>query len=368
MKFFDPEKRAEIVRNRMMKNGKYLIARIEGTGQDPRVLDVYFRYYNYVDSDTDTQKQWLMSTLKEVWSPKFLGLAPNFRLRPIKEVKKLEFQNPAYSAAYRFKGKSGDPRNYNKVFVAQVSGCTYSCNFCYVPPEVNVANPRLGKFFSPQEIVDCFLSTRKKSKEPMNVIRITGGEPTIVPEIIIDIYDEMEKRGLNESTYLWIDTNLSTTKYIEKLENDLKNIMQKINVGVVGCFKGVCKEDFSMLTGARQEFYENQFKSTKLFLKWKTDFYVYLPALIYENNVEQKIKDFIKKLKEINKNLPLRVEMLEIKEVGGAPKNIEQKAKQGRPMPKTDQRGVFDSWYNKLLPEFYSKEDLGKYCCEVPLY
>lgn len=365
---FNPEKRAELLRSKMMKEGKYLIPKIEGSIQEAdtnKILDMHFRYRNYISGDNEFENEWLKAKLKEIWSSKFLGLVENFWSRPLNEIKKLECQNPPYSAAYRLKRKLGNPRNYNKVFAVQVSGCTYACNFCYVPPEINAANPIFGKFFSSKEIIDYFLSAKDNSKEPMNVIRITGGEPTIIPEIIIDIYNEIEKRDLE--LYLWIDTNLSTSKYLEKVESDLKNITQKRNVGVVGCFKGVCKEDFSIITGAEPNFYEKQFETAKLFLNWKTDFYVYLPALVYENNIEKKTRDFIERLKELNKNLPLRVEILIIKDYPGAVINIQEKTKQGRSMPKTDQKIFFDLWYNRLLPKLYSKEMLNKFCCEIPL-
>jgi len=365
---FGPEKRAELVRSKMIKNGKYLITRIAGSAQeaDPnKILDAYFRYKNYISGDNEFENKWLNASFKEVWSTKFLGLVDNFWSRPIGEIKKLEYQNPPYSAANAFGRETKDPKDYNKVFAVQVSGCTYSCNFCYVPPEINLANPTFGKFFSPKEIIEYFLSAKSKSKEPMNVIRITGGEPTIIPEIIIDIYNEIEKRDLR--VYLWIDTNLSTNKYLENIESDLKSIVQKRNVGVVGCFKGVCKEDFSMLTGAEPKFYEKQFETAKLLLSWKTDFYVYLPALVYANNTERKVGEFIEMLQILNKNLPLRVEMLIIKDYPGAIINIRQKEKEGRPMPKTDQKIVFDLWYNKLLPKYYSKKMLEKFCCEIPL-
>lgn len=348
----------------MMKEGKFLISRIEGTGQDPRVIDVYFRYYDYIGDDTVIGKQWLEASAKERWSPKFLGLSPNFESKEMKEVKKLQYQNPAYSAAFRLKGKLGDPKDFNVAFAVQLSGCTYACNFCYVPSQVNMANPALGMFFSSKEIIEHFIKAGEKSKELINVLRITGGEPTIVPEIMLELYDRLEEIP---GKYLWIDTNLSTAKYLLRLEDDLKDIMKKRNVGVVGCFKGFCKEDFSIITGAKPEFYENQFEAAKLFLDWKTDFYVYLPSLIYEDDVENKARTFIGRLRELNKNLPLRVEMLDIREIGGALENMRQKEREGRPMPKTDQRLVFDLWYNKLLPKFYSKEMLNKFCCEIPL-
>ncbi len=300
-----------------------------------------------------------------MWSPKLVGIVDNPLSVQLRDIKKLEFQNPPYSAAYRLKGRLGNPIDYSRAFVIQVAGCVYSCVFCYVPPEITASDLNFGKYFSVKEIIDYFLRTRKEFEEPINVIRISGGEATtIIPEIILDVYSEIEKI---EGTYLWIDTNLSTTKYIEKLESDLRNIVQKRNVGVVGCFKGVCKKDFSILTGAKPRFYEKQFETAKLFLDWKSDFYVYLPALIYENNIEQKTREFIERLQRLNKNLPLRVEMLIIKKYPAATRNMELKAKEGRPIPKTDQRMVFDLWYNKLLPEFYSKEMLNKFCCEVPL-
>ena len=359
MNFFNPSKRAEIVRSRMIKNGKYLITKITSSVQETnvphKILSDYFRYKDYMDN-----KEWFSASLKEVWSPKFLGLVENIWSVPVRQVKKLELQNPPYSAAYRL---GGDPREYSKVFTIQVSGCDFDCNYCYVPKQINVANPELGRYFSVKEIISFFLSAKQKSKEPMNVIRISGGNPTIVPEIIVDVYNEIKNQNLD--VYLWIDSNLSTVKYLEALKDNLKDIFNQKNVGVVGCFKGICKEDFSLLTGAEPEYYQRQFETAKWFLQHRTDFYVYLPALVYKNNIEEKLSIFVEKLKELDKNLPLRVEVLEIIDYPGAKLNFERAEKLGRPLPKTDQRTVFDLWYNRILPKFYSKEDLNKYCCEI---
>jgi uncharacterized Fe-S cluster-containing radical SAM superfamily protein len=358
---FDPEKRAEILRPKMVKNGKFLIARIRGSGEEFKqeeekiVYKDYFKFKWYLKPE--------FSSAKEIWSPKLVGLSENLWSVPLKQIKKIRFQNPPYSAAYRL---NNEPKNYNKALTVQAAGCNYDCNFCYVPRELNSANLKYGKYFSAKEIIEIFLKARKVSDEPLNVIRLTGGEIIIVPELIIDIYRELENKDLNE-VYIWIDTNLSITKYLEKIENDLRPILKKRNVGVIGCFKGVSKEDFSIITGAEQRFYENQFKTAKLFLDWKTDFYAYLPALVYANSVKEKIKSFIEKLRLLNKNLPLRIEVDMIIEYSSAVINIAGKTKQGRSMPKTDQRMVFDLWYNKLLPIYYSKKMLNKFSCKVPL-
>lgn len=358
---FNPEKRAELLRPKMMKNRKYLVTKIKGSGEEFKheeekiVYKDYFKFKWYLKPE--------LLSKKEIWSHKLIGLSENFWSFPLKQAKKIRFQNPPYSATHRL---NDEPKNYNKALTVQVAGCNYDCNFCYIPRELNSANLKYGKYFSAKEMVEVFLEARKVSNEPLNVIRLTGGEVILVPEIIIDVYEELENRGLDE-VYTWIDTNLSTTRYLESAESDIKNIMQKRNVGVVGCFKGVSKEDFSIITGAEQRSYENQFKTAKLLLDWKTDFYAYLPALVYENNIEEKIKSFIEKLKSLNKNLPLRIEVDMIIEYSSAIINMKEKSKDGRPLPKTDQKIFFDLWYNKLLPKYYSKEMLEKFCCEVPL-
>lgn len=351
---------AESLRGRMMKGSKYLISRIEDSGQEAgnkRVIDAYFRYKDYIKNP-----EWLTASIQEVWSPKFLGLVGDVSSVDIRKIKRLEFQNPAYSAAFRL---SKDPRDFNRVFVVQVSGCDFDCNYCYVPRDINIANPDLGKYFSGKEIVANFIKTREESKEPLNVIRVTGGNPTIIPEIIIDVYREIKSQKLD--IYLWIDSNLSTAEFLTKAGKELIDLLHEKNVGVVGCFKGVCAENFSILTGSSSEYYDLQFETAKWFIDNDTDFYVYLPALIYGENVEDKLNIFIEKLRAIDFNLPLRVEILEIIDYPGSKLNQERTRRVRRPLPINDQRIVFDLWYNKLLPRFYSKEELDKYCSEVSL-
>jgi len=363
---FDPEKRADLLRPRMMKDGKYIITKIRGSGEEFKHEEEKIVYKDHFKFKWYLKPEILALSIKYIWSSKLLGLSENIWSIPVKNIKKIRFQNPPYSAAYRLEGKNGDPKKYNKSLTVQVAGCNYDCNFCYVPKGQKTADTKYGKYFSAKEIIEIFSEARKESEEPLNVIRISGGEPIIVPEIILDVYRELEKMDLKE-VYIWIDTNISTSKYLEKSESDLKDVMKKKNIGVVGCFKGVCREDFSMITCAKPEFYEKQFETAKLFLDWKTDFYIYLPALVYEDNIENKIKEFIERIQTLNKNLPLRVEVIQIVEYAAAAVNIAEKAKEGRPLPKTDQKIFFDLWYNKLLPKYYSKGMLGKFCCEVPL-
>lgn len=365
----NPEEKADILRKTLIKEKKYLIAQVGGQGQDPgerKVLDTYFRYKDCLDPIENPD--WFSATLKEVWSPKFLGLRENFFHLPVEQIKKLEFQNPSYSAAFRFFGKKGDPRKCSKIFTFQIAGCNFDCNYCFVPPQLKSGDVKFGKYFLAKEIVDHFFKIKAKRKnEEWNVLRITGGEPlTIVPEILVDIQREIEKR--TPKIYLWIETNLSTPKYLKKFEGRLKKVFQKKNVGVVGCFKGVDEKDFSILTGVEPRFYERQFETARLLTRLGADIYFYQPAMIYGDNLEKRIGSFIGKLQKIHKNLPLRMEVISIITDYPASKvNIKEKTRQGRPLPRIPQAVFFNLWHNKVLPKFYSKKELEKYSCEIDI-
>ena len=331
-----------------------MLAKIGGAGQDPgerKVLTDYFRFKDYIDSS-----KWIDSSEQEKWSEKFLGLDED-------KFKKTEFQNPTYSAAYNLKRNLPE---FTKVFTMQVAGCNYVCNYCFVPRELNSASEKFGRFFSAEEIIDGFLKIKRQSETAMNVIRISGGECMIVTELIVEVYERMMKKS--PDSYLWIDTNLSTLPIIKSQKESLRKVLQQKNVGVVGCFKGTTKKDFSIITGAEEKFYQEQFETAKLLIGLGADFYAYIPAYVYhENLTEEKLEGFLLELQKINKNLPLRLEMLKIEDFPAAKINFELAKKEGRAVPNTSQKLVFDLWYNKLLPKYYPEGELKKFCCEVEL-
>lgn len=351
---FNSNQRAQALRKKLIKENKYLLAKIAGAGQDPgerKVLSDCFRYKNY-----NNNPSWLEASEKERWSDKFLGLDEN-------GSKKLDFQNPIYSAAHRLKRPL---KEFTKVFTLQVAGCNYSCNYCFVPRELNSGSEKYGRFFSAEEIVDEFLKIREKSETPMNIIRISGGECMIIPEIVVDIYGAMMKKS--PDLYLWIDTNLSTYNIINSYKSELKKVLNQKNIGIVGCFKGTTKKDFSLITGANENFYKEQFETAKLLIDLGADFYAYAPAYVYdEKSAEEKLESFLAELQKVNKNLPLRLEMLKIEDFPAAKINFKLAEKEGRAIPKTPQELIFDLWHNELLSKYYVKKELEKFCCDIYL-
>ncbi|MDF1497833.1 MAG: hypothetical protein P1P85_00545 [Patescibacteria group bacterium] len=200
----------------------------------------------------------------------------------------------------------------------------------------------------------------------MNIIRISVGKCMIILEIIIDVYSEMMKKS--PDSYLWINTNLSTLKIIRKHQKDLQKVISSKNVGILGCFKRTTKEDFSIITGAEEKYSLEQFEIAKLLIELGADFFAYVPAYVYEEGLaEEKLEGFLLELQKVNKNLFLRLEMLKIEDFTATKINFELAQKERRAIPNTSQEIVFDLWYNKLLPKFYSKSVLKKFCCEVEL-
>jgi uncharacterized Fe-S cluster-containing radical SAM superfamily protein len=373
----DPESRAEEIRPYMINTAgpkrRYFVANLEESSQEGEVFGGFFRPRDYMkkrEGSSRSIEEWLKAAPSEVWSPKFLGLDEC-------GIQKLEFQNPAYVAAYRL---GGDPRDYNRVFAIQLNGCAYECSYCFVPRELNKPELGKGKLFSAEEMLQNFLKARehysKRDHTPLSVVRLTGGEVTsIVPEAIVDVHKEMQRGGLLDTVYLWVDCNLSTTKYVRLVETDLKEIAKHRNFGMVGCLKAVGdgesgKEDFTIVTRARPEDFKKQFEALDYFVnEIEADFFVYLVPFVSgeRSDVMERLTLCADRLREIDPNLPLRTNILQIKHYGPAVENVSLARKEGRPLPWYDERTVFETWYYDVLPKFYSQEEMQRYRCQVQL-
>jgi|GEM_PF-1378679 len=376
---YNPAKIAQNFRKYMLRikdaeKRSYLVTNIASTeeAKDTAVLGDFFRPREYIKPREYTSKwteYWLKAPIEDIWSPKFVGLDEN-------GIQKLEFQNPPYVAAYRL---GGDPREYNTVFTIQVSGCDYLCSFCYVPRIANNPIQAPSKLFTANEILNYFEKIQgNQGKSALKVIRLSGGEVTsIVPEMIIDISDEIESRGLSEQIYLFADTNLSTIEFSHSVKDDLERIARRKNFGLIGCLKAIGngeigKEDFTLITGASQKHFQTQFVALDFYInEVGTDFYLYLIPIISGSNKEvlNKLRLCFSKLREIHQNLPLRANFLHIalERYQASINNIRAAERDNRPLPKYEEKFVLHTWYNELLARSYPTSLLEKYRCQVPL-
>jgi len=185
MKGYDPIELAERLRPKMidLDNKKVLLSRLSGTAQakdvaeHTSVLQEYFRTKLYIKPE-----QW-----KQLKEP-FRGQPPGIACRKLK-IPRIDCNAP---------------------FTFQVNGCNGRCWFCYVDDVNNSANPKYGGFFTAEEVVIyylvAYLTESKKylgaDMPRINVIRMSGGEITLVPEIVPWMIEALEKYDLQEHVYL----------------------------------------------------------------------------------------------------------------------------------------------------------------------
>lgn len=339
IKGFDPTKLAKILRSRMIdpENKKVLLSRLSGTlqakniAEHTSVLEDYFRTKLYI-----TPKQWRQ--LKEPFRGEPAGIA----------CRKLKV-----------------PRiDCNAPFTFQVNGCNCRCWFCYVDDTNNSADCSFGRFFTAEEIVINFLvASLVESKKylgadqpRLNVIRMSGGEITLVPEIIPWMIEALEKYNLEEHVYLWVDTNLLTGDFFWKYltREQIEGIKNFKNIGFVGCYKGLDEKSFYENTGADPKFFEMQFLLHKRFVESGMDFYTYLvPTVSSLRNLEARVAYFMSRVQETaGRYAPLKLSVIEIKDYEPTKERLNPK----REKSLRSQYKVIEAWERELKRRFSWRE------------
>jgi hypothetical protein len=148
------------------------------------------------------------------------------------------------------------------------------------------------------------------------VIDLSGGSPDLVPEWTPWMMRALSAAGLNETTYLWSDDNLSTTYLFDKLSpNDLKRVIGYRNYGRVCCFKGFDARSFTFNTRAAETDFDLQFEIMGRLLEVGLDLYGYATFTAPDaNEIDTAMRIFVDRLQALDANLPLRVVPLEIRE------------------------------------------------------
>lgn len=251
----------------------------------------------------------------------------------------------------------------NAVFIGQINGCNLKCWYCYVDNKAKSTNLKYGKFFTTEEYLTQFLIESRKTQNSvnqelkLNILRLSGGEVFIVPEIIFWMIESIEKFGLENSIYLWVDCNLSTENFYWKYlsENQRKKIKNFKNLGVCVCYKGFDEESFLENTcGATPESFNESFLMHKKLIDEGLDVYSYLyPVTSSLDNIENKMRIFIERLqKEIGECAPLRMTTPPIKIYGPTKERLSEENKTAL----KNQWTAMNVWKQELAKRFNTKE------------
>ena len=198
--------------------------------------------------------------------------------------------------------------------VFQNAVCPWRCWYCFVPYDHLRGDPRKSTMLTCEELVDLY---RAECHRP-NIIVLSGGSPSLVPEWRLWMMDALESAGLEKETYLWSDDELSNKLMFEEFsDRDIDRIQQYKNYGQVCCFKGFDAEScaFNLNAPRSTSTYEDQLAVMSQILQLDIDVYVYVtlttPAL---ESVADGVRYFIDDLQQLSEFLPLRTVPLEIKE------------------------------------------------------
>lgn len=294
-KGFDPIKVAEKLRPRMidLENKKVLLAILSGTEQA---------------KDLTKERFW-----KDIFRSKIYTKAKDQNLDPFRG-------EPAGIAAAKLtipEKTIVTPKECNATFFGQVNGCNLRCWQCFVDRINTSANPKHGKYVSAEEYLVQFLiesRNHQNSNNPdlkLNILRISGGEPFIVPEFIAWMIEAIEKFNLEDSIYFWVDSNLCTGdfywRYLTRIQRE--KIRNFKNIGFMGCYKGFDEENFTQTCGAAPEFFSEQFKMHRRLIDEGLDVYTYLyPLTSSTYKLRGRLTAFIERLQEeVDNYAPLRL-------------------------------------------------------------
>lgn len=213
-------------------------------------------------------------------------------LDPIKLAKITEKQvcrkhNDTVSRRYwRFRGGLW----YGGAATADCVGCNLRCKFCG-PLLFMLQQKAAGKFRKPSSVANALASIAFKRK--YKYARISGGEPTICFEHLIQVIAEMQKYP-----FLFIvETNgilLGANKKYSEILSEFPNIHVRVSL------KGTNEIEFEELTMASGKFYQYQIEAIKNLLDAEVSFH---PAVVASFTTKENILKLRQKLFDISKEV-----------------------------------------------------------------
>lgn len=244
--------------------------------------------------------------------------------------------------------------------VFQLAVCNLHCWYCFVPNALKCAQAKNSQWFTAEKMVDIFLEENRAS-----IIDLSGGNPELVPEWIVQTMRALDRRALSDKVYLWSDDTLTTDYTFRFLsKEDLDYFRNYKNYGKVCCFKGIDPATFSFNSGLPENMFYKQFEHFCRYLDLGLDLYGYV-TLTAENydEIEDRIGDFMDKLQTIHVLLPLRVVPLKI-----FPFSPTRKRTTGKHMYAIDQQALAATAWDKQLHSRFSIEMLKTKISDINLY
>lgn len=203
-----------------------------------------------------------------------------------------------------------EPVDLLRAQVFQNAGCNWRCWYCYVPFPLLAGSEARGEWVQPSALVAGYLAQEDRP----SVIDLSGGQPDLVPEWAAWMMRALRDAGVEDSTYLWVDDNLSNDYFWRYLsDDDIELVSSWPMFGRVGCFKGYDAESFVFNTSAAPALFDRQFELFGRHLELGVDCYGYVTLTGPDpSTVADAVPRFIDRLQSVHELLPLRTIPLEI--------------------------------------------------------
>lgn len=198
--------------------------------------------------------------------------------------------------------------------VFQNAACAWRCWYCYVPFELLAGDEARSEWVGATDMVARYGA----EPDPPRILDLSGGSPDLTPEWVLWTMEELRATGLDGSTYLWSDDNLSTDFFFDELSAaDRRAIAGYRNYGRVCCFKGFDAGSFSFNTTADGMAFDEQFARFARYLDAGLDLYAYVTLTgPSAETVPDAVEAFVDRLQSISPALPLRTVPLRIEPFG----------------------------------------------------
>lgn len=315
-----------------VEGGRLLISRLAGSGQEadltlPANCNGYGRVRHF---HMATAEGWPANPLPIAPACKALGISPLPEM-----MKALVFQNAA---------------------------CAWRCWYCFVPEELLRADRAHSEWFTAAELVDLY----RQVPDAPRIIDLSGGSPDLVPEWTPWMMRALQGVGLDETTFLWTDDNLSTTYLFDALSPEDRALLCTYpNYGRVCCIKGFDARSFTFNTRAAAEGYEQQFDTLRRVLELGLDTYGYVTLTSpHDDGLATLVADLIDRLQLIDTNFPLRVVPLRITVFTRVAQRLSREPDRARSLAIQEQ--AIAAW-NAELDRRFDASLRTRPICEVPL-
>ncbi|MEM4701108.1 MAG: radical SAM protein [Candidatus Bathyarchaeia archaeon] len=191
-------------------------------------------------------------------------------------------------------------RWYGGIVTADCVGCGLVCRFCWVSDVVASRPAEVGKFYTPQQVAESLESLARKCR--LDLLRISGGEPTIGKEHLLAVLDNLKGKGYR----FILETNGIPIAY----EEDYAKSLAKYGfVHVRVSLKGCSEEEFARLTGAEPEGFKLQLEALRKLVEAGVSCH---PSVMASFSTKESFRSLTERLNQISPKLAEEIEIEEL--------------------------------------------------------